>query len=368
MTPEDRVKAVVEFGFTERQARFLVTVMLHSGVCLLRQYTAFAGIVHGQKTRKFFAKLVRRNYATAYPCRHNRGRVYHVHHKPLYRAIGQAESSHRRPMAAARVVDSLALLDAMLATPSVVWLALQEDKAVHLSSLAGVGPEEANRVTRAESARETARAVRDRMPIGIDLDGRWVLVYVVAGDQLEDFHWFVQRHAPLLAALPAWTLRVVFASDPRWLAERYNEAAQSELDSLRSEVVTHIRWYFKKRRAHTLEHAPIDDQEAYEEAHYAFKATRFQVLYRRWLRDGDAVFDAISSGAAGDAIKRGAGRVECHFLPFSYRHLSPLVGSTRPRPKGAEEGDDGPAPSRPPLGQPIAVNNSGAESTPRASV
>ena len=68
MTAEDRVKAVVEFGFTERQARFLVTVMLHSGVCLLRQYTAFAGIVHGQKTRKFFDKLVSRKFATAYPC------------------------------------------------------------------------------------------------------------------------------------------------------------------------------------------------------------------------------------------------------------------------------------------------------------
>jgi hypothetical protein len=367
MTAEERVKAVADFGFTERQARFLVTVMLHSGVCLLRQYTAFAGIVHGQKTRKFFAKLVRRKYATAYPCRHNRGRVYHVHHKPLYRAIGQTESSHRRPMAAARVVDSLVLLDAMLATPSVVWLALPEDKAVHLSSLAGVGPAEANRVTRAEGARETARAVRDRMPIGIDPDGRWVLVYVVAGDQLEDFRWFVQRHAPVLAALPAWTLRVVFSSDLRWLAERYNEAAQSELDSLRPEVVTHIRWYFKKRRAHTMERAPIDDQEAYDEAHYAFKATRFQVLYRRWLRDGDTAFDAISSGAAGDAIKRGAGRVECHVLPFSYRHLSPMVGSTRPPAKGAEEGDDGPAPSRPPLGQPIPVNNSGAESAQRAS-
>jgi len=50
-------------------------------VCLLRQYSAFAGIVHGQKTRKFFAKLVSRRFATAYACRHNRGRIYHVHHK-----------------------------------------------------------------------------------------------------------------------------------------------------------------------------------------------------------------------------------------------------------------------------------------------
>ena len=37
MTAEDRVNPVVKFGFTERQARFLVTVMRHSGVCLLRQ-------------------------------------------------------------------------------------------------------------------------------------------------------------------------------------------------------------------------------------------------------------------------------------------------------------------------------------------
>ena len=47
MTLDDRVAAIKAFRFTERQARFLVTVMLHSGVCLGRQYCAFAGIVHG---------------------------------------------------------------------------------------------------------------------------------------------------------------------------------------------------------------------------------------------------------------------------------------------------------------------------------
>src|SRR6266540_2180633 len=134
MTADERVRAVVDFGFTERQARFLVTVMLHSGVCLLRQYTAFAGIVHGQKTRKFFAKLVKHGYATAYPCRHNRGRVYHVHHKPLYRAIGETDSRHRRPLSASRVVDGLMLLDAVLARPDLVWLA-KEERPAHLRAL-----------------------------------------------------------------------------------------------------------------------------------------------------------------------------------------------------------------------------------------
>ena len=43
MTQAERVVAIEKLGFTERQARFLVLVMQHSGVCLLRQYTTFAG-------------------------------------------------------------------------------------------------------------------------------------------------------------------------------------------------------------------------------------------------------------------------------------------------------------------------------------
>ncbi len=43
MTWEERRHAV-KLGFTERQAGVLVTVMLHAGVCIGRQYCAFARI------------------------------------------------------------------------------------------------------------------------------------------------------------------------------------------------------------------------------------------------------------------------------------------------------------------------------------
>ena len=36
MTEEERYAAVASYGFTERQAGFLTTVMLHAGVCLPR--------------------------------------------------------------------------------------------------------------------------------------------------------------------------------------------------------------------------------------------------------------------------------------------------------------------------------------------
>ena len=42
ITWEERVERVARQGFTERQAGFLVTVMLHAGVCVPRQYCAFA--------------------------------------------------------------------------------------------------------------------------------------------------------------------------------------------------------------------------------------------------------------------------------------------------------------------------------------
>jgi hypothetical protein len=49
----DRVHKLLMFGFTERQARFLLHVLVHSGVFLERQYCQSAGIAHGQKTHDF---------------------------------------------------------------------------------------------------------------------------------------------------------------------------------------------------------------------------------------------------------------------------------------------------------------------------
>src|SRR6202163_4498432 len=86
--------------------RFLVTVMLHAGVCVPRQYATFCGIVHGQKTRKFFAKLARLGFASMYDCRQNRARIYHLHQKAL-----------RRPLTLGHAIQRLMVLDAIVASP-----------------------------------------------------------------------------------------------------------------------------------------------------------------------------------------------------------------------------------------------------------
>ena len=60
----ERIGAITRFGLTERQARFLATVMFHSGVFVGRQYAAFAGITHGQRVHEFIERLVARKFVT----------------------------------------------------------------------------------------------------------------------------------------------------------------------------------------------------------------------------------------------------------------------------------------------------------------
>src|SRR5262249_34348671 len=107
MTWQERVRAVAKLGFTERQAGFLVTVMLYAGVCLGRHYCTFARIAYGQKMHDFFQSLLERGVATSRSCGHNRARLYHIHHKPLYRAIGEPNNRHRRAMSLSRAVEKL---------------------------------------------------------------------------------------------------------------------------------------------------------------------------------------------------------------------------------------------------------------------
>ena len=230
MESQDRIAAIARLGFTERQARFLVLVMQYSGVCLLRQYTAFAGIVHGQKTRKFFAKLVSRRLATAYACRHNRGRVYHVHHKALYRAIGEADSRHRRPLSPDRIIHGLATLDAVLATSTTEYLATSDEKAQRLPVVAYL--------------------FKDKHPVGVDPNGRVVLLYVATEACSHRFLAFLQRQQSLLRSLPTWTLRIVVPSWPLGLDNAYLKMANPELSQVLSRKhVERLRAYFEQRRA-----------------------------------------------------------------------------------------------------------------------
>src|SRR5215217_1852414 len=136
MTEDERIQAVVECGFTERQARFVVLVLRHGGVCVPRQYASFAGIANGgRRCNAFFDRLVSRAYAHEIGCVHNRARLYHVHHKPLYHAIGEATSTYRRRVSPRLAVERLMMLDAVLPISNLEWFITAAEKAAYVASL-----------------------------------------------------------------------------------------------------------------------------------------------------------------------------------------------------------------------------------------
>lgn len=349
MTTSERVQAIADYGFTERQARFLVLVMQHSGLCIKRQYGAFAGVARGgEKCNAFFAKLVLRGYAVASNCVHNRARLYHVHHKPLYYSIGEAESRYRRAVPAGQAAERLMRLDAALLGPDLEWLTTRSRKLAYLAAR-----------TRSESSERPAEAPgQDRpdrfpgtFPIGIDSIGRVVLVYVVTKPWTNDFRSFLVGHLELVSVTPAWTLRVVFPPSLQRVISEYQRAVYDELESrLDEQTVSLLRWYFFHCRRGTDWTQPPYDRTGpdslrarFERCANAFAGPRFTRLYQRWVADGDAVLTPVPV-AVSEAFASGRAALDLHILPHTYEHLHPLVSRRRSQPRrvtaDAEEGDE----------------------------
>jgi hypothetical protein len=327
MTAEDHVKTVAEFGFSERQARFLVLVMRHAGICVPRQYAAFAGTAYGRRVNALFDRLVERRYATTCGCVHNRARLYHIRHHALYHAIGEPHSRYRRPVPAASVSERLMMLDGMLTSPSTTWLAAAPEKAHGLTALCPSIPADAlPHVTVGNGPSRAVRLFPDRLPVGIDAAGRVVLLYLVSSVVTDDVRAFLQRHGDLLRALPEWTVRLLFYKRVGALGAPFHEAFREELATpLSPTALGELRSYFEQCRLAAEKRACVPSDPRFRRIQEAFDGPRYRVLYRRWLGDGDTALNIVESGAIAEKLERGAGRLEYVVLSHSYRHLTPLV-------------------------------------------
>jgi hypothetical protein len=156
-----------------------VLVMRHAGVCVKRQYAGFAGIANGgEKCNAFFDKLVRRGFAVASDCIHNRARLYHVHHKPLYQVIGEPDSRFRRAVPARSAAERLMRLDAALISPDLEWLTTRPEKLAWLDARTASELPDARRDVAVPLNAPVVDQCPGTFPIGIDARGHLVLLYV----------------------------------------------------------------------------------------------------------------------------------------------------------------------------------------------
>jgi hypothetical protein len=181
---ESRVNALARFGFTQRQREFLVTVMVHAGCFLERQYCAYTGTVRGQNSRDFVARLVALGFARAIePGAVRRGRMYHAHHKPLYEAIGLRTTAIAACTRRAEMVERVMILDAVLGDRRCWWSSPAEDKRTFFDAReTGLRGEEYPHISFGAGRDKIIRCFPDKLSIGIDKEdtGRFVFLYLVS--------------------------------------------------------------------------------------------------------------------------------------------------------------------------------------------
>ena len=190
----ERANAIAAARLTVRQARFLVTVMLHSGVFVGRQYAAFAGITHGQTVHDFIEELVARKFVTPIELgATGRTRLFHVHHKPLYATIGEPDDRNRRRVRIDRVIERLMVLDGVLADRSVTWLGSEREKRRYFKQRLRdrLRDDEYPRLMFGKKPNVTVRYFPDKLPVGYERDQyRHVFMYVARSPSPMDFRVF----------------------------------------------------------------------------------------------------------------------------------------------------------------------------------
>src|SRR4029450_6889426 len=191
MNLDEVVRTVAKKGFTERQARFLVLVARHCGVCVMRQDSAFAGVGFGHTTRRVFTKLEPLGAVPTYDCARKRARISHVRHRELYEAVGDAESRLRRPPTVPRALERIMLLDVILKEPDLVWLATSEEKMTHVSTFTAIAKDSLPQMTTPQGSYEPVRYFPDQVPIGIHPDGRWILACLLTQDAKRELRTFL---------------------------------------------------------------------------------------------------------------------------------------------------------------------------------
>ena len=328
MTPQERLAAMEQKGFTRRQASFLVTVMLHSGVCVGRQYCAYARIVRGQKMYDFFSSLVARRLVTPYWSAHRRARIYHVRSKPLYSVIAETNNRNRKPVTLARAIERLMVLDAVIAEPKLRWLGCEREKVEYFRRTTSLRPHELPSLSFGSIPKQTTRHFPDKLPIGISDDERThVFLYLVNRETPVDFRAFLHRHAELFRALSEWELRLLVPRHLTKWAPLFEAAARQELGMpLRLDEADELAWFFRQRRM-VDDGRPAEDMSRFRKATRQFHAPRYRAMYRSWKREGDRLVHASVSRVLGDAFERRTGRITAHQLPHMYQHLASLVGS-----------------------------------------
>ncbi len=287
--PREHIEAFQTFGYTEREARFLRIVAVHSGYFTQRQYTEFGPRKAGCIASGFTNKLVARGHATEHKYQNN-ARVLHFTHKAMYCAIGKENIRNRRKHTFEFMKGRLAILDFVLRHLQHDYLEGEVEKVQYFEERFHIRPQDmpgrtyrgANRVP------DTIRYFVDKFPLFLDStvlgDPLLTLTFIDPGfGNLEAFKTHLTAYAMFLSRIPRFAF--LFASPHTKLfsaAEKlFMEATHPQPGKLSEQVARYfeLRANWEAKRYGLLKDPDI---EFMNHAKQCFTGEVFESAFKEW--------------------------------------------------------------------------------------
>jgi hypothetical protein len=299
------------FGYTPREAGFLVLAGLQSGYFLRRQFNTHIERECGAVGQRFIDRALRLGHIRASPGFANQ-HLYHICARALYQQIGETDNRNRRLHAPETVRQRLMLLDYVLARPGEDWLLTIEARRETISRLF-------LRISPDVDARVIDQVLAERQPVSRDVSGTLRLSFVdEGGGGFSKWERFLRRRRPLLRAAGMAVVTYATFGTTRFrtaatvFRKMVGEDTGGGVDRERLKRYFASRRLFEERRFESFDKTRLD---RLREDQRAFVGEVFEDIYRHWRNDGDAALAGCVTTAA---------RFETQSLASAYTWLSPI--------------------------------------------
>ena len=319
---QQRVGALEQFGYTHREAEFLVLAALNSGYFLRRQFSP-----RGKLDDAFCRRLVANGHGKVAHAS-NQTQVYHITGKPLYRALGQVDNRHRRKHESFYMRSKIMLLDYVLASrQGPDFLPTEQDKVAYFCKVRGLdtGVLPSKTYVGRDGSR-TTRFFVDKFPVRVDQNsGAVSFGFVDDGMTKAGFRTWLTQIGALVDALGAAEIVFISASveslswAKREFARRFGDGSGL------------VEGYFRIRQELELRGLAGHTQEAldrYRNWQRQYADPKYERQYSAWKRSG-ALVDSQADGVT----------LATHLLPFRYGMFGE-VGAGKASNVGLRDGSD----------------------------
>lgn len=278
-----------KLGYTDREARFLYIVSIHSGYFTQTQLCPFLASKSGRATRSFTSRLLSRKHVRERKYQNN-AHVYHLAHKRIYQAIERENLRNRRSHTFEFVKTRLAMLDFVLSHLEYDYFEGEPEKIQYFEQHFQVRPQEMpGRTYRgANKVPDTIRYFVDKFPMFLDptVAAKPLVTFSFIDPgfgNLDAFRTHLDAYSSFLQHIPRFAF--VFASSTPKLFDAAHKLFQNKMNPPTGKLSEQLIRYFTLRanwEAKRYELLKDSDIEFMNHARQCFAGEAFNTAFAEW--------------------------------------------------------------------------------------